>query len=195
MQPANVAHLARDERYARVAGFLWGFAEGLAFFIVPDVYITFATLFSLRAGIIAWVWSILGSLAAVVVIWALVVLLGGGYVAFLPKIPAISLGLLQQTTVKLAADGLPVTPFFVLGGVPLKVYVALAFTLEISLGTVLLWTIFARIVRIAPVFLLVVGVRLALRRHVDEYPGLWLTLFVIAWGVFYAFYFIQMSRV
>ncbi len=194
MQQSWVARLARDERLARYAGFLWGLAEGLAFFIVPDVYITFATLFSIRAGIIAWAWSLVGSLVAVAVIWVLVTVLGGGYVAFLQNIPGISMGLLQQTTVKLTADGLPMTPFLVLGGVPLKVYAALAFTLGISLGTALLWTVFARIVRIAPVFLLVAGVRLVFRRHVDDHPGLWLTLFVIAWSVFYTFYFVQMGR-
>ncbi len=192
MQPAWVARLARDERLARYAGFLWGLAEGVAFFIVPDVYITFATLFSIRAGIIAWAWSLVGSLVAVVVIWLLVAMLGGGYVAFLQNIPGISTGLLQHTTVTLAADGLPMTPFLVLGGVPLKVYAALAFTLGVSLGTTLLWTVLARIVRIAPVFLLVAGVRLVFRRHVDDHPGLWLTLFVVAWSAFYTFYFVQM---
>jgi len=194
VQQSSVARLARDERLARYAGFLWGLAEGLAFFIVPDVYITFATLFSIRAGIIAWAWSLVGSLVAVVVIWVLVTMVGGGYVAFLQNIPGISMGLLQQTTVKLTADGLPMTPFLVLGGVPLKVYAALAFTLGISLGTALLWTVFARIVRIAPVFLLVAGVRMVFRRHVDAHSGLWLTLFVIAWSAFYTFYFVQMGR-
>lgn len=194
MQLARVARLARDERAARYSGFVWGLAEGLAFFIVPDFYITFATLFSIRAGIIAWAWSLIGSLVAVVLIWVLVTMLGGGYVAFLRNIPGISMGLLQQTTVKLAADGLPVTPFLVLGGVPLKAYAALAFTLGMSLGSVLLWTVFARIVRIAPVLLLVAGVRIVFRRHVDEHPGLWLTLFVIAWAAFYTFYFIEMGR-
>ena len=195
MPQARVARIARDERVARYAGFFWGLAEGLAFFIVPDLYITFATLFSIRVGIIAWAWSLLGSLVAVVVIWVLVTMLGGGYVAFLQNIPGISMGLLQQTTVKLAADGLPMTPFLVLGGVPLKVYAAVAFTLGMSLGSVLVWTVFARIVRIAPVFLFVAGVRLLFRRHVDDHPGLWLTLFVIAWAAFYTFYFIQMGRI
>ncbi|MGH7696460.1 MAG: hypothetical protein ACRENH_15850 [Gemmatimonadaceae bacterium] len=195
MQPDRIARLARDERLARYAGFPWGLAEGLAFFIVPDVYITFATLFSTRAGIIAWAWSLVGSLVAVLVIWMLVTMFGGGYVAFLQNVPGISIGLLQQTSVKLAADGLPMTPFLVLGGVPLKVYASLAFTLGISLGTALLWTVFARLVRIAPVFLFVAGVRWLFRKHVDDHPGLWFMLFVFAWGAFYTFYFIQMSRI
>ena len=194
MQPAWIARLARDERLARYAGFTWGLAEGLAFFIVPDVYITFATLFSIRAGIVAWAWSLVGSLVAVLIIWMLVTMLGGGYVAFLQNIPGISIGLLQQTTLKLTADGLPMTPFLVLGGVPLKVYAAVAFTLGIPVGTVLLWTVFARIVRIAPVFLFVGGVRWLCRKQVDADARLWLVLFVVAWTAFYAFYFVQMAR-
>lgn len=192
----QLAALARDERLARHAGFWWGFAEGLAFFVVPDVYITFATLFSIRAGVIAWVWSMVGSFVAVLVIWLLVTVVGAGgwYVDVLQNIPGITLSLLQQTTLKLTADGLPTTPLLVLGGVPLKVYAALAFTIGTSLGTVLVWTVFARIVRIAPVFLFVAGVRLIFRRNVDRHPRFWLALFVIAWTAFYTFYFVQMSR-
>lgn len=196
MPPPTLPSLARDERVARYAGFGWGLAEGVALFIVPDVYITFATLFSIRAGLIAWLSSIAGSLVAVVLIWLLVVLFGAsaGYVHFLEKIPGISTRLLQETTAAIGASGLPTTPFLVLGGVPLKVYVALAFTLGVSLGTALLWTVFARAVRIAPVFLFVAGVRVLFRKHVDAHERLWLALFVVVWTAFYVFYFVQMSR-
>ena len=50
MQAERIPRLARDERLARHAGFWWGLAEGLVFFIVPDVHISLAALFSLRAG-------------------------------------------------------------------------------------------------------------------------------------------------
>ncbi len=171
MSAERIQHTARNERLARHAGFWWGLAEGLAFFIVPDVYISFATLFSLRAGLVAWLWSIVGSLVAVCAIYVLVAMLGVGYVAFLDSIPAISRTLVEQTAVRLTADGLPYTPLLVLGGVPLKVYAALAFTLGTSLGAVLLWTACARVVRIAPVFALVAVVRLYVPSPDRRPPG------------------------
>jgi hypothetical protein len=186
---------ARSERVARHAGFWWGLAEGVVFFIVPDVYITLATLFALRGGVVAWAFSILGSLVAVCVVWAFVTLLGGGYVALLDSVPGISRSLLEQTAVRLTADGLPYSPFLVLGGVPLKVYAALSFTVGTSLGAVLLWTVFARIVRIAPVFALVALLRAGLSRHVDARPHVWMALHVLAWTAFYAFYFVRMRVV
>jgi len=187
--------LARDERLARHIGFWWGFAEGFVFFIVPDVYISFATLFSLRAGSIAWLSSIAGSAVAIPVIYALMVTLGVDYVAFLPSLPGISRGLLAQVGASMASDGLPYTPLLVLGGVPLKVYAGLGFSLGLSLGSVLLWTVFARIVRIAPTFIVVAGLRLVLGRWIDARATLCGVVLVLFWIAFYVFYFVHMSRV
>jgi hypothetical protein len=55
--------------------------------------------------------------------------------------------MIEHVGASLAAEGLPYTPWLVLGGVPLKVYGALAFSLEQSLGSVLLWTLFASCTR------------------------------------------------
>lgn len=195
MQSERIQRLARDERLARHVGFWWGLAEGLFFFIVPDVYVSFATLFSLRAGALAWFFSIAGSASAVVVIYVLAVMLGLDYVSFLDWIPGISEPLIQRVGQQLAAEGLPYTPFLVLAGVPLKLYVAQAFSLELSLGSVLLWTVFARIVRIAPTFAIVAAIRLLFGRRIDVHAGVWCALLGIFWLAFYVFYFVHMSRV
>src|SRR5688572_10633338 len=98
MQPERIQRLARDERLARHAGFWWGLAEGLFFFIVPDVYISFAALFSLRAGAVAWLCSIGGSAVAIFVIYLLTATLGVDYVSFLDSIPGISARLDRKST-------------------------------------------------------------------------------------------------
>ena len=194
MQPERIQRLARDERLARHAGFWWGLAEGLFFFIVPDVYISFAALFSLRAGAVAWLFSIGGSAVAIVVIYLLTATLGMGYLSFLDSIPGISAPLIQRVGQELAAEGLPYTPFLVVGGVPLKLYGAHAFSLGLSLGAVLLWTVFARIVRIAPTFVVVAAMRLLFGRRIDARATAWCALLGIFWLVFYVFYFARMSR-
>jgi hypothetical protein len=195
MNAARLQQLARDERLARRAGFWWGFAEGLFFFIVPDVYVTFAALFSLRAGAVAWAASIAGSLTGVVAIYLLVAL-GVNYVSLLDVIPGISERMLVAVHAQVGAGGggLPYTPLLILGGVPLKVYAGVASTAGIGLAPMLLWTVFARIVRIAPTFALVATMRLAFRRTIDTRAIPWCVLLASVWLAFYVFYFIHMSR-
>ena len=194
MQPEGIQRLGRDEGWARRAGFWWGLAEGLFFFIVPDVCISFATLFSLRAGAVAWVCSIAGSLAAIPIIYLLTAVLGVDYLAFLGTIPGISDSLIASVGEKLAAQGLPYTPLLAFGGVPLKLYAASAFSLGISLGAVLVWTVFARVVRIAPTYAVAAAIRLLFGKHIDERPGAWFAGFCVFWIAFYVFYFVRMSR-
>jgi hypothetical protein len=186
---SKILRLGRDERLAAHAGFWWGLAEGLFFFIVPDVYISFATLLALRAGAIAWLWSIAGSLVAIPIIYLLVVVFQLDYLGFLETLPAISGSMIQETGDRLALEGLPYTPFLALGGVPLKVYAASAFSLGLSLGAVLVWTVFARIVRIAPTYAVAAGLRLLFSRRIDHRPYPWLAGLGLFWIVFYAFYF------
>jgi hypothetical protein len=194
MSADRIRRLAADARLARQAGFWWGLAEGVAFFVVPDVYISFAALFALRAGAIAWAASIAGSLVAVVGIRVLMLVPGLDYLALLDAIPGISAGLIQRVAEGIRAAGLPYTPFLVLGGVPLKLYAALAFRYELPLGAVLLWTVVARVVRIAPTFLVLAAVRRLLERRIDSNPGAWLTALVLFWVAFYALYFERMGR-
>ena len=196
MQRERFQRLARDERLARHAGFWWGLAEGLFFFIVPDVYISFATLFSLRAGAIAWLFSIAGSAIAIVVIYLLIrdARLG------LRVLSRLDPGNIRTVDPPCGpgARGRRATlhvRFLVMAGVPLKLYVAQAFALELTLGSVLLWTVFARIVRIAPTFAIVAAMRLLFGRRIDAYAGTWCALLGIFWVAFYVFYFVHMSRV
>ena len=190
----RIRQLARDERLARRAGFWWGFAEGVCFFIVPDVYVSFAALFSLRTGVVAWAASIAGSLAGVVAIYLLAVIVGFDYVRFLDVIPGISGTMLSRVGGQLGAEGLPYTALLILGGVPLKVYAGLAFSLGFGLAPVLLWTVFARIVRIAPTVAAVAVTRLLFRRSIDARATLWSALLGFVWLAFYVFYFVHMSR-
>jgi hypothetical protein len=192
MQPERIQRLARDERLARHAGFWWGLAEGLFFFIVPDVYISLAALFSLRAGAMAWLFSIAGSATAIPIIYLLVAVLEMDYLTFLQAIPGISGALITRVGANLASDGLPYTPFLVSGGVPLKLYAASAFKLGIPLGAVLVWTVFARVVRIAPTFAVAALIRAVFGRRIDARPGLWIALWGFFWFAFYVFYFLRM---
>lgn len=194
MHPERIQRLARSERVARHTGFWWGLAEGLAFFIVPDVYISFAVLFSVRAGAMAWLFSIVGSVVAIPIIYILVTISSIDYVTFLETIPGISRALLERVEEGLLSDGLQYTPLLALGGVPLKVYGALAFSIGLSLGQVLVWTVFARFVRIAPTYIVVAGIRKLLHRHIDGHSIVWTGALILFWVVFYVFYLWRMGQ-
>jgi hypothetical protein len=56
------------------------------------------------------------------------------------------------------------------------------------------WTVFARVVRMAPVFAVAAAARLLFRRSIDARPALWLAILGAVWSVFYVLYFIRMSR-
>ena len=191
----RIPRLARNERLAGLIGFSWGFAEGLVFFIVPDVYISFATLFSPRAGLVAWFSSIAGSALAAFVIFGLTAMLGVDYLGFLPSIPGISSGLVERVAERLAEAGLPYTASFIFTGVPLKLYVAVALSLGAALGSVLLWTVFARIVRIAPTVAAAAVTRRLFSRAIDARPQAATALLAAFWLAFYVFYFIRMGRI
>lgn len=193
MDGPSLIRVASDLRLARRVGFGWGFAEGLFFFIVPDVFVSFATLFSFRAGVAAWMASIAGSVVAVFLLYLLMVAGGQDYAAFLVALPGISTELVSRLFGEIGAQGLPYTPLFMLSGVPLKVWAAGAFANGFPLGAVLLWTVFARVVRIAPTIL---GVRLARRlgpTRPEAHPVGWCAALAAFWVVFYAVYFVRMS--
>lgn len=193
MEKERLRRLAANERAARHAGFWWGLAEGVAFFIVPDVYISAATLFSYRAGAVAWAASIAGSLVAAVAIRLLIMLPEADYLGFLDAVPGISGNLIERVHAEVAAGGLPYTPLLVLGGVPFKLYAAAAFASGASLGAVLLWTVFARVVRIAPTVLALATARRLFARRIDEHPAAWLVALGLFWVAFYALYFRRMG--
>jgi len=158
------------------------------------VYISFATLFSPGSGAVAWLASIAGSVVAVSILSVFTRIPGLDYLRFLESVPGISAALMERISTTLSAGGLPFDPLLALSGVPLKVYAGVAFSLGIPLGTVLVWTVFARVVRIAPTFLFAAAVRRLFRRSIDARPEVWAALVAIFWLVFYVLYFIVMSR-
>jgi hypothetical protein len=193
MRGERIQALALDRRVAWRAGFAWGLAEGVFFFIVPDVYVSFAALFSLRAGAVAWAASIAGSLVAVCVISLLTGILALDYQSFLEHIPGISAGMLAAVDRSLR-DGLPYDLWLIRGGIPLKVYAGVALSQGVGLPALLIWTVFARVVRIAPAYALVAIVHLGFRRSIEARPRLWFGVLVGVWVAFYTYYFIAMNR-
>jgi hypothetical protein len=185
--------LAHQWRPAALIGLLWGYGEGTVFFLVPDLWITWVTLFAPWSGLMAWLASIARSLGAVLTLHGLSATPGLDPLGWIVRIPGIGEGMIAAVEARLAANGLPWTPWLIAGGIPLKVYAGVAFRQGLPLGDVLLWTLFARIVRIAPTFLVVLVVRRLAAGTIDRRPVRWTALLVGCWSLFYLAYFLTMA--
>ncbi len=178
----------RSKRAAALIGFWWGFAEGIAFFIVPDVYIYFLVLFEPRRSIRAWLFAILGGLTAVTFSYIIYTYTSFPIAGFLAHIPGIHKNLITQT-VSQVSHGLPYNILLPNGIIPpLKVYAFAAFSAHLPLLSVLLWTVFNRIVRVAPGVLLAALIKFIFRSSFQRYPDRWLVLYAFAWTAFYILY-------
>lgn len=59
----------------------------------------------------------------------------------------------------------------------------------------LLWTVFARLVRIAPTVAAFAVIHILWRRRIEAQPWAWTVTLGLFWLAFYTFYFIRMSRI
>jgi len=179
-----------DGRSVPVIGFVWGLLEGLFFFIVPDVYILFVALFFTKNGLKAWGYSIIGSIVSVLIFFLVISVYSPVSVLdILTMVPGVSHELNSQTFANVESSGLPYTPLLVLGGVPLKIYTLASFGAGYSLFGILLWTIFARIVRIAPGFILTTVVGRIAKTSLNKHLVVWVASYLVLWIIFYIFYF------
>jgi hypothetical protein len=183
-----------SERPVAFISFLWSFAEGVFFFIVPDVYILFVTMFSSTQGLRGWGYSIAGSFCSVLVLWALARIYSpSSLLDLLAVLPGITPELNAHVAQNLSLHGLPFTPLLVLGGIPLKVYTLTAFSQGYGLLAVLGWAIFSRVVRIGPGYLMMSAVRRLFHKSIDSHRVVWICGYILFWIIFYIYYFKKMG--
>jgi hypothetical protein len=157
----------------------WGLAEATFFFLVPDVYLTFVALRSLRAGLKAAAAASAGALigGSLLYFWGLC----SPQLAlrFLSHVPGIHDPLIARVGTELEARGLVAMLQGPLQGTPYKIYAVQWGILHGSWGSFLLVSVPARAGR----FLLSVLVPFALRRFVRPW------ILACAWTAFYIYYF------
>ena len=167
----------------------WGFAEATLFFVVPDVWIGLLALVSWRAGLRAVAWTVIGALIGGALIYAV----GAGFAPdrsahLLAAVPAISPAMIAQVETEMRQRGPASMLLGPLRGTPYKIYARTAGVQDQSLAAVLLWTIPARAAR----FLLIAGLAALwahLIRRLTPRPIWLLAPYLLAWTLFYAWYF------
>ncbi len=181
----RLVRCARDLRCSALIGFLWGLAEGTCFFIIPDLWIGLAAMYSFAGGLAAWGASILGTIVAAVMLWAAV------GVGLAPQMllwsPDVTAPMIARVTARIAAGGLPYDPGFILSGVPFKVYAVVFFAGNGSLAALLPWLLFARLVRIAPTVIVATTLRGIFKNAIEQWYRTWLSLYALFWLVLYIY--------
>jgi hypothetical protein len=170
-------------------GFLWGFAEGTLFFIVPDLILSWASLSGVRCGI-----KIFGAILAGAVIGGLCLYSWALWrpdsarsaVASVPFVRARMFDKVEEDYRTHGVSGI----FYTLGtGIPYKVYAVLAPPIT-SPTTWAFITVAARFERMALSWLIPTflgwSLRLWIRSHQRLTVALWLGFWVVTYAIYWS---------
>ena len=178
-------------RQANTIASAWGLAEATVFIIVPDVFLSRVALRSVRQGLVACSFALLGALIGGAVMWVWGRSDPAGARVFLESLPAISGTMIDSVNRQLSESGTAALVAGPLRGIPYKVYAVEAAYLGHGFGAFLAISIAARLSRFVIVTVLFGLTSRALRHHCR--PATVRLAHVLTWTAFYVGYFWQMS--
>lgn len=172
-------------------GFLWGFAEATAFFIVPDVYLGFVALFNWKRALWAMAAAIIGALVGGSIMYILAMDRLSAMNHFLDQIPLINAEMVTDIATKMQADGLFTLVNGPLRGVPYKIFAVQAGGQSLPYLSFLVMTILARLERLLPVTLLTGGLGKWFNGFVEKHTWLVVGTYALIWGIVYLLYYLR----
>jgi len=167
--------------------FAWGLAEGTLFFVVPDVLLSLAALFSPRRASLHMVAAILGAVLAGAFLFQWARSSEATARTWIAGVPFVSAEMFEQVDHDYRALGAAALFKGPAYGIPYKIY-AVEAPKHIPLSALLLVTIPARLERLLLAWLFFSAVGLALRRWRPQRPGLLVGAHALFWAAFYAYY-------
>ncbi len=173
-------------------GVAWGFAEGTLWFIVPDLIITFAAVFSVKQSLRQIGAVLAGSLAAgMVMYW-----LGAQHAAaarnLVAAVPFVSAHMTAVVDAGFARDGVWSMLHGPLSGIPYKVYAVYAPSYVALLPFVLV-SVPARLMRLVASWALFAAGGALARRWIAAWPRAALVVYALYWSAVYAWYWFAIS--
>lgn len=179
----------RSSRISLVVAFVWGFAEAVFFFFVPDILLTMLAGRAIKPAFKASLVALAGALMGGAFMYAFAFSAADAARWALDYVPAISPKLISRVTEQIEQSGIVAILTGPLKGIPYKIYAVEWGARGGSLAGFLLISIPARYIRF---FLAAVVARL-LARSLEPFTGcrssLEILILAIIWSVFYAFYF------
>ena len=171
---------------------LWGFAEATLFFVVPDVLLSWLALRSLKRGLIACLFALLGALVGGVVMWVWGRSNPDTARAIFEALPALEATTIATVRQQLTDSGITALFLGPLGGTPYKIYAVEAADLGFGLATFLAVSIPARLARFVLVTTVVGALSWSLRERISLRTQQ--AIHVACWTVFYAWFFAVMAN-
>jgi membrane protein YqaA with SNARE-associated domain len=184
---ARAARWAVLQRPPLLLGVGWGFFEATLFFIVPDLIITLAALFSVRRAMKQLVAVIGGSIAGGLLMFALAVSSPDGMLRLVGKVPFVRPAMFEKVRSDYAAHGVWALCRGPLSGIPYKVYAVMAppFVSPVPFALVSVPARLERLLASLAVFVLLGWI---LRRLSPGRIAPAFAVFIVYWMVVYGFY-------
>jgi hypothetical protein len=178
------------ERFGIWISATWGLAEATLFFVVPDVIVGAVGLYRPKKAVAAGVAAVGGALVGGTLVYLVGTGVGDGLRSVMDAVPSIRPEMLLEARQDLLDQGGRAMFLGPSQSIPYKIYATEWSLLGWGLPALLAWTIPDRAVRIVSVGLLMAGVGVIFRRHIQDHPGFWLVLYAGSWTVFYVVYWV-----
>jgi len=180
-----------NSKWSLIIGFVWGFAEGTAFFVVPDVYLGLVALFHWKRGLWAMVSAIVGAMVGGSVMYSLAMRDISTINLFLERIPLINAEMISDIGNKMQTDGLITMVNGPLRGIPYKIYAVQAGGQARPYLPFLIFTILARLERLLPVTLLAGAFGKHFQKFIEQHTSFVVLIYVVIWGIIYFLYYLR----
>ena len=180
-----------NSKWSLIIGFVWGFAEGTAFFIVPDVYLGLVALFHWKRGLWAMVAAIVGAMVGGSVMYSLAMRDISTINLFLERIPLINAEMISDIANKMQMDGLITMVNGPLRGIPYKIYAVQAGGQALPYLPFLIFTILARLERLLPVTLLAGALGKRFQKFIEQHASFVVVIYIVIWGIIYFLYYLR----
>ena len=177
------------ERWGVAASFGWGLAEGILFFIVPDVIVGAVALFAPRRALRAAGAAVAGGVIGGIVIFAWTHASEASARAAIDAVPAIPAYMFADAGRSLVNGGGVVMLASAFTGTPYKVWALEMTALGWSLPSLVAWTVPARAIRLGGLAALTGLAGRAGRAWISRHPrasaGGWLGIWIVVYAVYW----------
>lgn len=167
-----------------------GVRRSHAVLVVPDVIVGAVGLYRPRKALAAGAAAVGGAVVGGAVVYLVGTGVGDGIRDVMDAVPSIRPEMLteaRQDLLDLGGRAMFLGPS---QSIPYKLYATEWSLLGWGLLALLAWTIPDRAVRIVSIGLLMAGVGVIFRRHIQDHSGLWLVLYAGSWTIFYIAYWL-----
>lgn len=176
-----------------VTALLWGVAEAMLFFIVPDVYLGFVAMFHGRKGLLGTFAAVVGVMIGGTIIYGLAIDNGAAMARLLEFMPLISPEMVHSVTLQMQVKGLSAILDGPRQGIPYKVYAVEAGRHHLPFPWFLLITVTARIKRFLFVALLGAALGRGLKGFIQRHTTLVVGAYALIWLSVYVLYYLWIS--